>query len=153
MGLEQLLWAVLILIFLVISALKNLQKQKKRAGTKPIPARETPRRRPKSDEELRGFLEELMGIERPKEKPPIRRETEEIALKQPKKKPIIKEALPEVSKGTLVQLEGLKTPLPSEVPKTVEHPAIIPKKDLKRMIILSEIIGPPIAKRKTHRLF
>jgi hypothetical protein len=157
MGFEQLIWAVLILIFLVVSALKNFQKQKKRTGSKPVPTKETPKRRPKSDEEVRGFFEELMGIERPKERPPIRYETEEavppVAPKRPKRKPRFEEEPSEVPKGLLVQLRGLETPPPSEEPKTVKRPVILPKGGLRNAIILSEIIGPPIAKRKTHRLF
>lgn len=160
MGIEQLIWAFLILMFLIVSALKNLQKQKKRqeAKAKPIPTREAPRKKPKSDKTLQDFLEDLMGIERPKKRPPIRYEPEEpaptIVLEQPKEEPILEEEPSEGTKGILVHLEGLKTPQSSfEVTKTLEHPVLLPKKDLKRMVILSEIIGPPIAKRKTHRLF
>ncbi len=177
MGIEQLIWAVLILLFLIISALKNLQKQKKRTGTKPIPTRETPEGRPKSDEELRDFLEDLMGVERPKKRPPIRHETEEpappVVLEEPSegpqgtlvhleglkthpvvlKEPKIEEEPYGETQGTLVHLKGLKTQPLSEVPTPVERPSVVPKTDLKKMIIFSEIIGPPIAKRRTHRLF
>ncbi len=159
-GLEQLIWAIVILIFIVASALKNLRK--KRPGAKPIPTPEPSKGRPKSDDDLRRFLEELMGIERPKEEPPIRVETEEAAppviLKRPKKKPkpepkIVKEEPVEVTRSRLVQLEGMKTQPSTEVPKPLERPVTPPKSELKRAIILSEIIGPPLAKRKTHRLF
>ena len=169
-GLEQLIWAIVILIFIVASALKNLRK--KRPGAKPIPTQEPSKGRPKSDDDLRRFLEELMGIERPKEEPPIRHETEEAAppviLKRPKKKPetkIIKKEPVEVTRSKLVQLAGLKTQPLAEASKALEHPVAPPKpvvtlsvakgnlNDLKRAIILSEIIGPPLAKRKTHRLF
>ncbi|HHT9126387.1 MAG TPA: hypothetical protein ACFYD6_11295 [Candidatus Brocadiia bacterium] len=167
-GFEQLIWVIVLLIFVVASALKSLRK--KRPEAKPAPAREKevrrtsfspPKEKPKSNEELRRFLEELMGIERPKEEPPVRHETEETAppvvLKQPKKRPkpktIIEEEPQEVTKGTLVQLEGLKAQSLPEVSKPLEHPIVPPKNELKRAIILSEIIGPPISKRKTHRLF
>ncbi|MGR3309410.1 MAG: hypothetical protein ACUZ77_01415 [Candidatus Brocadiales bacterium] len=179
MGIEQLIWAVLILLFLIVSALKNLQKQKKRTGTKPIPTRETPKRRPKSDEELKDFLEDLMGVERPKKKPPIRHETEEpaptVVLEDPsegpqgtlvhleglKTQPLVVLKEPKIeeepysggTKGTLVHLEGLKVRPLSEAPTPVERPSVVPKIDLKKMIIFSEIIGPPIAKRRSHRLF
>lgn len=143
----QLIWAIVILIFIVAGALKNLRK--KQQGTNPIPV---PEKKPKSNDELRRFLEELMGIKRHEEEPA----PAPVILKEPKKKPrpkIIKEELPEVPKGRLIHLEGLKTQPAHEAPKPSEKPIAPLRNELRRAIILSEILGPPLAKRRTHRLF
>lgn len=152
-GFEQLIWAFLIIMFLVLSIIKSMkQQQRAKTAATQKPAQ---RRRPRSPDDVERFLEELMGVERPREKPPIRYEEEEETARprRPKPEPIVQEAPAEVARGGLGQLEGFEEyPVP-EPPSAEEQPVKKPKYDLKKAIIFSEIIGPPISKRKTHRLF
>ncbi len=103
-------------------------------------------------------MEELLGIEIPEDKPQIRRKRE-----RPKTLKIIDKTEPEIV-GKIGQFESplaikyeqkAKSSFPEK--KNVygaKFPwGTLSKKDLPRAIVLSEIIGPPISKRKGHRLF
>ena len=72
---EQLVWAIIIIIFIIFTALKN--RARNRPGT-------TSERAPDSDHEakegrdkLSRYMEELLGIETPETKPQVRVEREE----------------------------------------------------------------------------
>ena|SRR3989304_1121768 len=155
---EQLVWAVVIIIFIIFTALKN------RAGNKPEPTidreRDAEYQTKEGSERLGSFLEEILGIETPEKRPKIRVEKDRPKpLKeriQPKHEPILKEKVCEPELALDEQIEEEWEP---HVPEKKEiYGAKFPwmtlsRKDIPNAIIFSEIIGPPISKRKSHRLF
>jgi hypothetical protein len=105
-------------------------------------------------------MEDLLGIKRPETKPQIR-------IKRETQKPIKERVRPREESEAKKRVghfesplikehrEKRKPPLPEE--RKIHHAKFpwgnLSKKDLPSAIILSEIIGPPISKRKSHRLF
>ena len=105
-------------------------------------------------------MEELLGIERPETKPQIR-------IKKKSQKPLKERVTTRKESDAKKRIGHFESPLIKEhrekqkasLPEKREiYHAKFPwgtlsKKDLPSAIILSEIIGPPISKRKSHRLF
>ena len=155
---EQLVWAIIIIIFIIFTALKN------RARNKP---RTTSERAPDSDHEekeerdkLTRYMEELFGTEIPETKPQVRVERKEP---KPLEKRVKTKPEPIVEKkvglfeSPLAKKYEEKWKAPVHEKKDIyraEFPwDTLSGKDLKNAIIFAEILGPPISKRKSHRLF
>jgi hypothetical protein len=155
---EQLVWAIILIIFIIFTALKN------RARNKPEPAKNRERGREYQAKEERdrmgSFLEEILGIETPEDRPKIIVEKDRPKpLKErikPKHEPILKEKVCEPELALDEQIEEEWEPHVPEKKKIygARFPwSTLSRKDIPNAIILSEIIGPPISKRKSHRLF
>jgi len=155
---EQLVWAIIIIIFIIFTVLKN------RARNNP---KTTSERAPDSDHEekeerdkLTRYMEELLGTEIPETKPEIRIDEERY---EPLEKKIRPEPEPEITKRigqfesplTKIYEKKSKPPIPEK--KDIYYSKFpwgtLSGKDLKNAIIFAEILGPPISKRKSHRLF
>ncbi len=105
-------------------------------------------------------MEELLGIERPENKPKIKikRETQE-----PLKEKVTSREESEAKKrvrhfeSPLVKEHREERKPPLSEKREIYHAKFpwgtLSKKDLPSAIVLAEIIGPPISKRKSHRLF
>ena len=158
---EQLVWAIIIIIFIIFTALKN------RARNKP---RTTSERAPDSDHEekegrdkLSRYMEELFGTEIPETKPQVR--VERVERKEPE--PLEKEVPPKPEPIVEKKVGQFESPLAKKYEEKWKAPVHEKKdiyraefpwdtlsvKDLKNAIIFAEILGPPISKRKSHRLF
>ncbi len=160
-GMEQLVWAVIFVIFIVITVLKNRARKKTRTTTeKPMEIKKKVEER---QDRLGKYLENILGIERPEPEP------QRITIEEEKPGPLRKRVTPKTK----------PEPEKEEVPGEFESPlmkelrerekAVIPEKkelyqvkfpwgtisreDLPSAIIFAEILGPPISKRKSHRLF
>ncbi len=155
---EQLVWAIIIIVFIIYTALKNRARNRPDTGidkTADVDLKARDER-----DKLGRYMEELLGIERSDAKPQIeiKRETQEPL----KERVTPREALgakKRVGRFTSALVEEHREKQKSPLPETREiHHAKFPwgnlsRKDLPNAIILSEIIGPPISKRKSHRLF
>ncbi|MBC8554027.1 MAG: hypothetical protein H8D23_30830 [Candidatus Brocadiales bacterium] len=155
---EQLVWAIIIIVFIIYTALKN--RARNRPDTNVNRKVDTEQKTGKENDRLGRYMEELLGIERPETKPQIRRKREA-------QKPFKERVKPKEESGAKKRIghfdspllkehrEKRKPPLPEK--REICHPKFpwgsLSKKDLPSAIILSEIIGPPISKRKSHRLF
>jgi hypothetical protein len=105
-------------------------------------------------------MEELLGTEIPETKPEIRIDEERY---EPLEKEVRPEPEPEIEKRigqfesplTKIYEKKSKPPIPEK--KDIycsKFPwGTLSGKDLKNAIIFAEILGPPISKRKSHRLF
>lgn len=156
-GMEQLVWAIIFIIFIIITALKNRTRKKQDTITRKTT--KLKEKTKKQQERLGKYLEEIFGIEIPEPEP------KEITLVKEKTRPTKKKVKPKTKKekgfGTFTSplIERLEEKERPFVPEKKElYQAKLPwgkisKKDLPRAIIFSEIIGPPISKRKRHRLF
>ena len=160
LGMEQLVWAIIFIIFIIITALKNKNRSRKKPGTttrkKPTEVKEKARGQ---QEKLGRYLEEIFGIERPEPEP------QRITIEEEKPRPLRKRVKPEPEKEEVIG--EFESPLMKEfkerekavVPEKKERYQVkfpwgtISRENLPGAIILSEIIGPPISKRKSHRLF
>jgi hypothetical protein len=155
---EQLVWAIIIIIFIIFTALKN------RARNKP---RTTSERAPDSDHEakeerdkLSRYMEELLGIETPETKPQVsveRVEPEPLEKRvKTKPEPIVEKKVGQFESPLAKKYEE-KWKAPVHEKKDIysaEFPwGTLSGKDLKNAIVFAEILGPPISKRKSHRLF
>jgi hypothetical protein len=153
-GMEQLVWAIIIIVFIIFTALKNRARNRLGINTDRTADAE-PKTRGEQDR-LGRYMEELLGIERPETKPQIeiKRETQK-PLKQQVSPREESEAKEMDDRFTSQLVEDQKSPLPEK--REIYHAkfpwSTLSKKDLPNAIILSEIIGPPISKRKSHRLF
>jgi len=155
---EQLVWAIILIIFIIITALKN--RARKKATTTTEKTRDTEERTTAQKKTLGKYLEDLFGVEVSEDKPQIISEEE---TPEPLRKQVRPEPEREKSKAgefTSPLIERFEKEEKSSVHEKKEiyqakHPwdILMTKKDLKRAIILAEIIGPPISKRKGHRLF
>ncbi len=155
---EQLVWAIIIIIFIIFTALKN------RARNRPDTTFE---RAPDSDHEekegrdkLARYMEEVLGIETPETKPQVRVERKEP---KPLEKRVRTKPEPKIEK----RVGQFESPLAKRYEEKWKAPVHEKKdiyrakfpwgtlsgKDLKNAIIFAEILGPPISKRKSHRLF
>ncbi len=153
---EQLVWAIIIIIVFIFRALKN--RASNRPDTITDRTDNTEYETGEEPDKISRYMEELLGIEIPEDKPQIRRKRE-----RPKTLKIIDKTEPAIV-GKIGQFESplaikyeqkAKSSFPEK--KNVygaKFPwGTLSKKDLPRAIVLSEIIGPPISKRKGHRLF
>ncbi|GAX63014.1 hypothetical protein SCALIN_C46_0019 [Candidatus Scalindua japonica] len=153
---EQLVWSVIIIAFIIYTALKN--RARNRPGTDIDRTNDTEYKTRGEEGKLSRYMEELLGIEKPEPQIRTKRRTH-----QPLKKTVSQREGPETKnrvhqfKSQLVNKhkEKQKSPLPEK--KVIYHTKFpwgpLSKQDLPSAIILSEIIGPPISKRKNHRLF
>ena len=154
---EQLVWAIIIAVFLIYTALKNRARSK--SGSNIGRTSDTEQKTGTENDRLGRYMEELLGIERPETKPQI--------IKRKSQKPLKERVTPGGESEVKKRVGHLESPLikehrekqkssPSEK-REICHPKFpwgtLSKKDLPNAIILSEIIGPPISKRKNHRLF
>ncbi len=155
-GMEQLIWAIILIIFIVAAYFKN--RGKKKSGTTIERTKDTRQKERVEHEKLSTYLEEVLGIEISESKP-------QIKIEKAKPKPLEKRVKPKPETKIEKKIGEFTSPL---VKKFKEKPFIPVKKDLYRSrlpfgvlskkglqsaIIFAEILGPPIAKRKTHRLF
>jgi len=147
---EQLVWAIIIIIFIIFTALKNRARNRPKTEHKPEEERD----------KLSRYMEELLGTEIPETKPEIRIDEERYELLEkevrPKPVPIIEEKIGQFeSPLTKIYEKKPKPPIPEK--KDIYCSKIpwdtLSGKDLKNAIIFAEILGPPISKRKSHRLF
>ena len=154
---EQLVWAIIIIVFIIYTALKN--RARNRPDTNIGRTADT-EQKTREEDRLGRYMEELLGIERPETKPQIKikRETQEPLKERvpPREESEAKKRVGHFE-SPLVKEHRVKRkpPLPEE--RKIHHAKFpwgnLSRKDLPSAIILSEIIGPPISKRKSHRLF
>ena len=147
---EQLVWAIIIIIFIIFTALKNRARNRPKTEHKPEEERD----------KLSRYMEELLGTEIPETKPEIRIDEERYELLEKEVRP---EPEPEIEKRigqfesplTKIYEKKSKPPIPEK--KDIYCSKLpwgtLSGKDLKNAIIFAEILGPPISKRKGHRLF
>ncbi|KHE93607.1 MAG: hypothetical protein K8F52_04220 [Candidatus Scalindua rubra] len=153
-GMEQLVWAIIIVVFIIFTALKNRARNRLNINTDRTA--DADRKTGGEQDRLGRYMEELLGIEIPETKPQIeiKRETQEF-LKQQVSPREESEAKEMDDRFTSQLVETQKPPLPEK--REINHAQFpwrtLSKKDIPNAIILSEIIGPPISKRKSHRLF
>ncbi|MDR4496921.1 MAG: hypothetical protein MRK02_03205 [Candidatus Scalindua sp.] len=164
-GFGQLIWAIIFVIFLVITALKNRAKMK--SGTNRERIIEEKRKGRERSETLSTYLEEILGIEEPERRPQRRVQENKQKITAIKKKPgpLKKSNVPEpeVKKRTgeftsPLNEQAIEKKQPAPPKKRDGYHKKFPwetksKEDLQGAIVFAEIIGPPIAKRKNHRLF
>ncbi len=155
---EQLVWAIIIVVFIIYTALKN--RARNRPAINIDRTADTEQKRGEEDDKLGRYMKELLGIERPETKTQIRVKKEEPKpLKRrvkPKPEPERKDQIGQFeSPLSKIYEKKQKSPLPEKgkIYHTKFPWGTLSKKDLPGAIILSEIIGPPISKRKSHRLF
>ncbi len=158
-GMEQLVWAVIFVIFIIITVLKN--RARKKPGTTTGEPMEIKKKAREQQEKLGRYLEEILGIERPEPEP------QKIIIKEEKPRPLRERVTPKTIPEKEEVVGEFESPLIKEFeerektvipekkrPYQVKFPwGTISTKDLPGAIIFAEIIGPPISKRKSHRLF
>ena len=152
---EQLVWSVIIIAFIIYTALKN--RTRNRPDTKRDKTSGVEHKAGGEDDKLGRYMEELLGIKRPGAKSQINIERE---IQKPIKERIAPREESEAEKRvghfeSPLHRERQKPPLPEK--REICHSKFpwvnLSGKDLTNAIVLSEIIGPPISKRKSHRLF
>ena len=153
---EQLVWAIIILVFIIFTALKNRARSRPDTCTDKIDNAEYQTR--KEPDRISRYMEELLGIEIPEAKPHINRKGkipksyERIVKPKPKAEQNIEQL-----ESPLAQKHKEKIISPFPEKKNIYcskfHWGGLSKKDLPRAIVLSEILGPPISKRKDRRLY
>ncbi len=162
-GMEQLVWAIIFVIFIVITVLKNRARKKTRTTIeKPMEVKKKVEER---QDRLGKYLEEILGIERPEPEPELK--SQGITIEEEKPRPLKERVTPKTKLEKEEVVGEFESPLMKElrerekavIPEKKElyrakFPwGIISKEDLRSAIVFAEIIGPPISKRKSHRLF
>ncbi len=155
---EQLVWAIVIVVFIIYTALKN--RARNRPATNIDRTADTEQKTGEADDRLGRYMEELLGIKRSEIKPQIKikRETQEPLKERvtPGKEPAAKKRVGQFE-SPLEKEHRVKRKPPVHEESEIYHTkfpwSTLSRKDLPHAIILSEIIGPPISKRKSHRLF
>ncbi len=160
-GMEQLVWVVIFIIFIIVTALKNRNRSRRKPrATTGEPSKIRKRTRGQQGK-LGRYLEEILGVERPEPEPKPRR----ITIEEEKPRPLRKRVKPEPEREEVIG--EFESPLMKEfkekekavIPEKKERYQVklpwgtISKENLPSAIIFAEIIGPPISKRKSHRLF
>ena len=176
-GMEQLVWAIIFIVFIIITALKSRSRLKdNKTADGPTRARS----RMEGRKEMLGrYFEEVFGVEASKKERPISEagpevdengtdeyDHEEIYDTETEPQVIIEEEKEE--KPVLTTEDRVGGFTSSLIEKYKEEPVVTDKKkidqagfskellsqkSLPNAIILAEIIGPPISKRKERRLF
>ena len=158
-GMEQLVWAIIFVIFIIITVLKSRARKKTLTTTeKPMEVKKKVEER---QDRLGKYLENILGIERPEPEP------QRITIEEEKPRPLRERVTPKTRLEKKEVVGKFESPLMKELRE--REKAVIPEKkelyrakfpwgtisreDLPSAIIFAEIIGPPISKRKTHRLF
>lgn len=155
---EQLVWAIVIVVFIIYTALKN--RARNRPATNIDRTDDTEQIKREEGDRLGRYMEELLGIKRPETKPQIKIKQEtQKPLKErvtPGKEPEAKKRVGQFESSLAKEHRAKRKP-PSHEKREIYHTKFpwgnLSRKDLPNAIILSEIIGPPISKRKSHRLF
>lgn len=161
---EQLVWAIIIILFIIFTVLKNRAKSKQIRDARKGPESDEKRVENKEDR-IGKYLERIFGIELPKIQPQII-EQEEIPV------PAEENIVPEIEQGPIqeerpkpetygpslsIKTEHTDDPYSIGKKKEIYGGKLsldrLLKKDIKSAIVFSELIGPPIAKRKGHRLY
>ncbi len=154
---EQLVWAIIIIVFIIYTALKN--RARNRPDTNIDRTADT-EQKTREEDRLGRYMEKLLGIERPETKP-------QIKIKRETQKPLKERVTPGEESEAKKRVRHFESPLVKEHREERKPPlsekreiyqpkfpwGTLSKKGLPGAIILSEIIGPPISKRKSHRLF
>ncbi len=153
---EQLVWAIIIIVFIIFTALKN--RARNRLDTATDRNDNTDYKTREEPDKISRYMEELLGIEISEAKPKIRRKRERPeSVTNPAPPKLKTEEKIGQFESPLIKKYEQKTKssfLESKNVYNVNFPwGTLSKKDLPRAIVLSEIIGPPISKRKEHRLF
>ncbi len=155
---EQLIWSLIIIAFIIYTALKN--RARNRPDTSIDRTDDAELKTRDEDDRLGKYMEDLLGIERPEAK-------QQIKIERKIQKPLKERITPGEESEAKKRVGHFESPLvkehrekrkPPPPEKREIHHAKFPwgnlsSKDLPSAIILSEIIGPPISKRKSHRLF
>ncbi len=161
-GMEQLVWAIIFVIFIIITVLKNRARKKTRTTTR-VPL-EIKKKVEERQDRLGKYLEEILGIERPEPEPEL--QSQGITIEEEKPRPL-KERVTPITKPEEEVVGEFESPLMKElrerekavIPEKKElyrakFPwGIISKENLPGAIVFAEILGPPMSKRKSHRLF
>jgi hypothetical protein len=155
---EQLVWAIIIVVFIIYTALKN--RARNRPAINIDRTADTEQKTGDEDDKLGRYMEELLGIKRSEIKPQIKikRETQEPLKERitPGEESEAKKRVGHFESPLIKEHREEQKPPPHEE-KGIPHAKFpwgnLSRKDLPNAIILSEIIGPPISKRKSHRLF
>ncbi len=155
---EQLVWAIILIVIIIFTALKN--RARNRPNTNIDSTSKTDQKAERKTDRLSTYMEELLGIDKVEATPQrrIRRETP-----KPLQERVVQREEPEIKNeadplgSPLVKdfSEKWTSPLPegNEICHAKFPWGTLMKRDIPNAIILSEIIGPPISKRKGHRLF
>ena len=155
---EQLVWAIILIVIIIFTALKN--RARNRPDTNIDSTSKTDQKTGRETDRLSTYMEELLGVDKVEATPQrrIRRKTP-----KPLQERIVQREGPEIKKEAgplgppLVKNLSEKWTSPLPEGKEIYHAKFpwgtLTKKDIPSAIILSEIIGPPISKRKSHRLF
>ena len=69
---EQLVWAIIMIVFVIFIALKNRARARNRPDTNIDRTADTEHKTREEDDRLGRYMEELLGIERPETKPQIK---------------------------------------------------------------------------------
>ncbi|MEE9200195.1 MAG: hypothetical protein V3V45_02000 [Candidatus Brocadiales bacterium] len=153
-------WAVLFLLLFggsLIKAIIKWRAHKREEAQKPV----TERGQYTFWEELKKSFEDMMA-QREQPEIVIEEEEEEPYLERPKRIKVRVTAPPtglaaEAEQPTederRVKLTAYAKPPPGKRHRKLKLSEILPKNELQRAVVMSEILGPPRAKRRTHRLF
>ncbi len=145
-------------VFIIFIALKN------RARNRPVTnierTSDTDQKTGEETDKLSRYMEELLGIDRTEAKPQtrIKRKTQKTSKERatPREELEVKQS-PGRFESSLAKEHRVKRKQPLPEKRGMHHAQFpwgtLSKKDLPGAIILSEIIGPPVSKRKSHRLF
>ncbi len=163
MGMEQLVWAVIFIIFIIVTALKSKNRSRKKPDATPWEQSKIRKKAREQQGKLGRYLEEILGVERPEPEPEL--QSHKITIEEEKPRPLRKRVKPEPEKEK--GIGEFESPLMKEFRE--REKAVIPEKkeryqmkfpwgtisreNLPGAIIFAEILGPPISKRKSHRLF
>ena len=157
---EQLVWAIIIIVFIMFTALKNRARTRNKPDIITDRTDSTEYKTRNEPDKISRYMEQLLGIEIPAAKPKAR-------IKREKPKSLEKIARPRHKLKTEEKIDHFESPLINKYEQKTKSSfpekknvygakfpwGTLSKKDLPSAIILSEIIGPPISKRKSHRLF
>ncbi len=158
-GMEQVVWAIIFVIFIIITILKSRARKKTLTTTeKPMEVKKKVEER---QDRLGRYLENILGIERPEPEP------QRITIEEEKPRPLKERVTPKTKPEKEEVVGEFESPLMKEfkerekavIPEKkelyqVKFPwGIISRENLPSAIIFAEILGPPISKRKSHRLF
>ncbi len=158
-GGDMTVWAVLFLLLFggsLIKAIIKWRAHKREEAQKPV----TEREQYTFWEELKKSFKDMMAQQ---EQPEIIiEEEEEPYLERPKRIKVRMTVPPtglEAEAEQLAEEEGrvkltaYAKPPPEKRRRKLKLSEILPKDELQRAVVMSEILGPPRAKRRTHRLF
>ncbi|MFQ5862861.1 MAG: hypothetical protein ACE5IC_07030 [Candidatus Brocadiales bacterium] len=153
-NIDLIIWALLFLLLFggsIIKAFLRWRVERREEAKKPL----TERKRHTFREELKKTLEEMMVKE---EGPEI--VIEEIPHRKRARRLKVREEPPAPGpQGPTAPTRRVKLTSLAEPPKPkTRHEKVplserLPKDELQKAIVMSEILGPPRSRRRTHRLF